>query len=589
LIGILIKYTKFHGKPIPEEPMALLSLLPKTEILATIVKINSLLQPMGYRTIDDSRKTQIECLKAILLQDEENAPEEYILRFKRYAEYLLSSSEFVSIFTRVTCLYALNEILQSDDFYNEEKSQYTFEERSPILDYLLICNERVLEFSENSTLEEIVDNKIDFFEFNAFNQLPHNQYYFNVNLLSKLYRSRYFLNVLLANEKTSHHLKKYFKVKFNISDIPEFYKVFFWSFMHMNDETLKTYYLNIPKDENGVLNVIRGFASPTIIDKVNHEDVGVLDFLVVKKNPIYEWQFYASDEFVGFLILDQKFLLDKIDGLFINDFWFDYLKEHSQMNRKDWGNFIGSEYFEPFVGEIIQNSLRDRRDYSVKMFNDLKIKYDRNNEVEIADVYVRHKQRILLAEVKSNFINMIDGYKSITSLEDFKNLDLEKFYKSFGLKQLVEKTIKQFNNYKGYLKDDGLDLNRKVSLFPVVIVNEPILSSGLFQFPLRLKFESMLERENIQMKTKEHLIWPLLIINIEELQELEQSLKDNSVGLFDILMSFHDKTRILRNTKQKINSHNELLSMTNIINQKLEVKKLFPERLREYEWVLSND
>src|SRR5690554_1026421 len=99
--------------------MALLSLLPKTEILATIVKINSLLQPMGYRTIDDSRKTQIECLKAILLQDEKNAPEEYILRFNQYAEYLKNSAEFIFLFTRATCLYALNEILQSDDFYKE--------------------------------------------------------------------------------------------------------------------------------------------------------------------------------------------------------------------------------------------------------------------------------------------------------------------------------------------------------------------------------------------------------------------------------------------------------------------------------------
>lgn len=589
MIGIIIKYSNFYSKEVPNNALELLSHLPKTEILLTIAKINSLLQPMSYRTNDDSRETQIECLKSILLQDEKNAPRDYILRFNQYARYLSNSHESLFFFTRVTCLYAINEILQSDGFLEEEKTKYTFEERLPIFDFLLICNERILDFSEKGTLEEIVADKIDFFEFNAFNQVPHNQYYFNVNVLAKLYKSRYFLEVLMSNKETAEHLQIYFKTKFNVDNILNFYKIFFWSLMKMHDENLKMYYLQIPKDEIGALNIISGFSSFSEVNVINHDDVRVLDFLAAKKNPIYEWEPYKSENIRGFLILDLKFLLDKIDSLFINDFWFDYLKDHSPMNRKDWGNFIGAKYFEPLVGDIFVNAIGKRDDYSLKMFDDLKIRFNRNREIEVADVYVRHKQQILLAEVKSNFINMIDGYKTVASIEDFKLLDLDKFYERFGLLQLVEKTIKEFYTYKSSLGDGGLNLDRKVHLFPVVIVNEPILSSGLFQFPLRLKFETMLERENIQMKTKEHLIWPLLIINIEELIELEQSLKERSADIFTLLKAFHDKTRIMLNKKRKKSSFNELLSLTSIINQKVNTKKLFPERLKGYEWVVNEE
>lgn len=586
MIGIIIKYSKFYRKKTPDKPLKLLSNLPKTEIIATISKINSLLQPMGYRTNDNSHETQNKCLKAILLPDEKNAPFNCVLKFRYYERYLSKLDEVVSFFTRATCVYAINEILQADTFLEEDKKQYTFEERKPILDYLLICNERILQFSGNTSLEQIKEKGIDFFEFNAFNQVPHNQYYINVNPLAKLYKSRYFLNVLLSNDETAHHLQNYFNEKFNIKNISEFFKIFFWSFIKMEDKNLKMYYLNIPRDEIGALNVIRGFSASSQINTIDHTDIKTLDLMTIKKNPIYEWEPFKSNDFISFLILDQKFLLNKIDSLFINDFWFDYLKHHSKLNRKDWGNFIGSKFFEPFVEEIFENAIGNNPNYSLQLFDDLNFKFKNNQKIEVADVYVRFKQQILLAEVKSNFINMVDGYKSITSINDFMNLNLENFYERFGLTQLAEKTLKEFHNYKNSLGDKNLNLKRKVHLFPVIIVNEPILSSGLFHFPLRLKFESLLKKENIKLKTKEHLIWPLLILNIEELQEIEQSLKEDSVNLFTLLKAFHDKTRIGGNGKRKKLNYNELLSMTDIVDKKLKTEKLFPERLKNYEWVL---
>ena len=82
MIGVVIKYSKFYGRAVPQNPLSTLFGLPRTEIIATIGKINCLLQPIGYRTNDDSRETQIECLKAILLPDEKNAHGEYIRKFE---------------------------------------------------------------------------------------------------------------------------------------------------------------------------------------------------------------------------------------------------------------------------------------------------------------------------------------------------------------------------------------------------------------------------------------------------------------------------------------------------------------------------
>jgi len=584
LIGIILKYSIYYNKPIPENPLGLLAHLPKNEIIVTISKINTLLQPQGYRNSDDSRETQIECLKTILLPDEKNSPIEYVEKFQNYENHLSNLPNQYSLFTRGTCLYALNEILQSDTFLTENKTQYTFDERIGILDYLLVCNERILKFSKEEPLDKLTEQGINFFEFFAFNQIPLNQYNISINILTKLYKSAFFLKKLINEDSIKQHLVNYFKDKYGLDDIEEFFRVFMISFLKMYDENLKIYHLKINNEQKAIIKIIKGFSSNTPLKIVNHDDVKTLDFLPVKKSPIFSWEPLSSDEFTGFAVLDMAFLLEKMDSFFINEFWFDYLKAHSDLNRTDWGNFIGSKFFEPLVEDVISNTFNGEQNYTIKMFDELKITPRAKSEIEIADVYIRHKQKIACIEVKSNFINMVDGYKSVTSVEEFKTLDLDKFYKNFGLTQMLD-TMKNFHTYKHDLNDDGLNLNRKVHLYPVILVNEPILSSGLFSFPLRQQFEKMLIEKNINEKSKDHIIWPLVIMNIEEFQELEQSIQDGDVDFFKILDSLHDKTSI----KGKIvkDKYKTLLTVHSLINEKIEFDKLFPLRLKDYKWTFS--
>lgn len=586
MIGIILKYSIFYNKPIPENPLRLLAYLPKNEIIVTISKINTLLQPQGYRNSDNSRETQIECLKAILLQDEKNSPIAYIKKFQYYSNHLSNLPNQYSLFTRGSCLYALNEILHSDSFLIENKTQYTFDERICILDYLLVCNERILKFSNEEPVEKLKEQGINFFEFFAFNQIPFNQYNISINSLTKLYKSAFFLKILMNDDSIKEHLVIYFKDKYGLDDIEEFFRVFMFSFLKMYDENLKIYHLKIDNEQKAIIKIIKGFSDNTPSKVINHDDVKTLDFLSVKKSPIFLWEPLSSDEFTGFAVLDMAFLLEKMDSFFINDFWFGYLKDKSDFNRTDWGNFIGSKFFEPLVYDVILHTFKNKKNYTVKMLDDLKITLPGKSEIEIADVYIRHKQKITCIEVKSNYINMIDGYKSVTTVAEFKALDMAKFYKNFGLIQMVD-TIKNFHIYKKHLNDDGLNLKRKIHLYPIILVNEPILSSGLFNFPLRQKFEKMLLKENITLKSQDHYVWPLLIMNIEEFQELEQSIEDDDIDFFKILDSFHSKTSIKGKTVK--DKYKSLLTMHNLINEKIEFDKLFPLRLKNFKWTFAKE
>jgi hypothetical protein len=118
VIGVIIKYSDFYGKAIPKEPLDLIKHLPKDELIITISRINSFLNPQNSISIDDSYKTQIECIKTITDQDQKERARYYKSYENHYKKYFTKNH---TLFTRTTCLYALNEIVCSDDFLIKEK------------------------------------------------------------------------------------------------------------------------------------------------------------------------------------------------------------------------------------------------------------------------------------------------------------------------------------------------------------------------------------------------------------------------------------------------------------------------------------
>jgi predicted RNA-binding protein len=99
-------------------------------------------------------------------------------------------------------------------------------------------------------------------------------------------------------------------------------------------------YINILADNREYVDILDAFSKRNVTGKIEKTDLKIFDFMEIKKNPLFR----ASDEYnrnlITYLILDNKLLLEKTYSLFINDFWFDYLKPFNICNRNDWGNFI---------------------------------------------------------------------------------------------------------------------------------------------------------------------------------------------------------------------------------------------------------
>src|SRR5699024_4891612 len=129
MMGHLIKFSEFYRPEVSDSPIELIKLLPKEELLATIAAINARLKPIDKACFDDSRENQVECLRVLFL-DNDNHPSQsncpqFILKYLRTPENHI-------LFSRVTCLYAFQEIINTEDFV-ERTPEYTIDLRERIL------------------------------------------------------------------------------------------------------------------------------------------------------------------------------------------------------------------------------------------------------------------------------------------------------------------------------------------------------------------------------------------------------------------------------------------------------------------------
>src|SRR5699024_8175820 len=248
----------------------------------------------------------------------------------------------------------------------------------------------------------------------------------------------------------------------------------------------------------------------------------------------------------------------------------------------DWGNFIGAVFFEPFLEEILKNSFRNNKRTELRASDDLKFKLNGSNEVQDADFYIRERNKIIIAEAKSNYLPLVNGYKTVKSIADYQALNLDKFYKDYGLTQLTTKTVKLFHEYKRFINDKSFNFNRKVTLFPVLVVNDPIFRSGYASFAFKQKFEQTLLDENIEIENEFHKILPLTIINVSDFQDMEQSLHDGDENIFNIIRYYHSISN-----KERIQTEGTTVVLKTIehaINKRIK-HKLIANRIKDLAWL----
>ncbi|HCY80613.1 MAG TPA: hypothetical protein DHV22_02900 [Xanthomarina gelatinilytica] len=575
----MVKYSDFFNQAANPDPINLIKTIPKDELIASICAINARLKPIYNTAFDNSIETQIESLRAILL--DLGNPIDRGIANPFIKKYLQLSSNFL-LFSRVTCLYAYQEIIANDGFVKFKPPQYTSKQRIDLFKYLLICNERILVFDKfySGKDHDILGDR--FFEYFMFKEIPHNQYYYITNPINKFYKGWYLMDKLVKDDFFSGHIIDYLKSNFGIDDLTEFFRYIIGQFFQSNDDKLKINYLKIPVKNTPVIEVLKKMAERNNIPLPKDSNLEILDFLDLKKCPVYDGG--VKKGLHTFIIMDSILFLEKVYSLFINDFWFDYLKEKQICNRKDWGSFIGVKFFEPFIHEIFLN-ISSKNQRCVYMNSDL-LTFNINGKgnTEYADFYFRHKNKVLLIEAKSNYLPLVNGYKTVNTIKDFEKIDINKFYKDFGLIQLADKTIKEFKNYKKYIKDPQLQKKGKVKLYPLLLLNESILSIGVSNLAFRKKFEKLLNDNGINRESCEIRIMPLSIINISELQDMEQSLCDGEQSLFNLLQ-MHFSATDLRKIKTTFEAATPLGL---IINKHIPNSKRISDKVRLFKWLGFN-
>ncbi|CAD0007128.1 hypothetical protein [Flavobacterium chungangense] len=577
MLGNLIKYSDFYTAPIPDNPIELIIDIPKEELIATIVAINTRLKPLGVSHFDDSRDTQINCLRTIFLDNENHIEQSFCLSIIN--KYIITPSNN-NLFSRVTCLYALQEILNFNGF-TKETPEYNFDNRERIFKFLLIANNQILKGDSNYKKEGYEQLGNDFFEFFMFRELHHNQYNECSNSINVFYKSWFLLHKIENHHIFSNHFKNYLTWYYKVENADAFLKNIFWAYIKSYDETLKLRYLNVLKSELDTIKVLDAFSADREFKVLEKDNLEVFDFSRIKKSPLFKGRMKDEKDTIGYLILDDGFFLEKAYSLLINDFWFDYLKPNEICTRKDWGSFIGTDFYEPFLCEIFLESFSNTPEFIFRSTDELKFKIE-GRPIEYADFYIREKQNIALIEAKSSYLAIINGYKTVSTIDDFRKLNLEEFYDDYGLVQLVSKTIKKFHLYKNHIADDKFNSNRKVQLYPILIVNDPIFSSSLASFVFKRKFNELLEKEGINKKAKEHNIKDLCIMNVSHLQDMEQSLIDKKNNFFKILDTYLLMSNY--NNKANFNRYNFLRTFDHVLHAKIK-EGLIANRIKGLKWL----
>lgn len=529
MVNTLLTYSKFYGEaPDFEKLQAQLKSIPLEELVATFSGVNALVNPMTSSSQDNSPNTQIAALFRFFLDGQEQSSVTNLNCYPILKKVVHNGRLQVHMFSRVTCLAALQEVLRHND-YIEDKKEYYFTDRERIFKFLLAINERILEYDKGY---ESVSNSI-YWEFMMFKELAHNQYYLNNNILQNLERSFHLLDSFSKDENLGKHLSDYLYEKIKVKKFADAFYHILGILINGLDKNLKMTFIKILDSEKEVLMILDWLSQKANVKSLSLGQPEALDFLALKKAPLFKSRRPITGGVITYIILDTKLLADKLYSLFVNDFWFDYVKPKSICSRKVYGGLIGKNFFEPFIDKMLTYSFKNNKRITYLPPAFLTIPKS-GGEHELADFYIRQSKNVMLIQAKSNYLPLVK-YKTVVTLDDFEKLDRDEIFERFGLNQLIEKSISKFNELRDRIPDKGLKKIKKVSLYPILLVNEPIISAQFSTLALRSRFSSMLEKAAIPTDSDRLIIHELCVMNIADLQSMEQSLHDGDESIFNLV------------------------------------------------------
>jgi hypothetical protein len=237
-----------------------------------------------------------------------------------------------------------------------------------------------------------------------------------------------------------------------------------------------------------------------------------------------------------YVISDLSFLTEKTYGQFLNDFWFDFIKSNNvngkQHTISEYRSFFGY-FIEKYLSEFLINSFKNYKHSKLLLFDDLKINTN-NGDIEIADVYLRYNNKILLGQVKSGSIYDKEKYGGDT--DSLYRNDRNKFFKDFGIDQLVQ-SIKNMNDFISRI-DGKYPKGKSLKIYPCIIVNDKALQTPLMADTFNKRFKELVKEVSI----KSMHIYPLTLIHVNDIERIEEKLIKQPSFIWE-LMSFNFRNK----------------------------------------------
>ena|GEM_PF-737041 len=505
---IILDYSLVYNTAPPIDRISIVAGISRDALLFELAGLNYRLKPTNQLRVDSSFETQVKELKYF------TKTEKQFLKYSGVASRFTKSEEdFPIIFTRQTCVFALEEIVNSERIKNIDGFEMgTVREWESLLDYILAVN-----YAITQVQEEEAEGKPTLESLNP-KLLPLNELNIETDMILTPYRGYKLIAYFLSRPQMREHVIAYFKDVYGVE--PEKF-IFIMMNMYLGNSNAKDPLLNFfyQVDEEN--------------DKLFHKmsfrvsNVDTYKLLSIRKSPFIK---------VGdgkYLITDNAFLLDKCYSQLINDVWFDKIKDLRDFNNKPlftidkYRSDIGY-FFEQYISEILKACFSSYKYSVLRVFDELKIP-TANGNVEIADVYLRYGNKILLCQAKSGSI--YDKEKYGGTIESLYKTDRGSFFKNFGVDQLFE-SIAALNN-NGSKIDERFPKGKTLHIYPCIIVNDKALQTPLMADIFNKRFQEILvgfDQRKIKVKK-------LSLIHISDLERLVEHLEVSPEEIWSLLDS----------------------------------------------------
>jgi len=504
-VSVILGCSDYFGETIVNR-LELLEGIPKIAALYELVSINYILKPKDSFYYDSSEKKQYDIL-AHFCDQSSSTFHFYKSRIRNF------DRDHNIIFNRQACLFAIEELIHSnlpdiiDSFADFDSNSF-----EKLLKYYISVNEEITSIKEDGS---------DIHDFEHLNPklLPLNELNIPVNPYFTIYRGVKLLEYFSQLPELQVLLNNYLQERYQMNSDEFIFNIMAMYIVNEQPNSEHNFFYYIQETNVTEQILLNALSSPHI------ETDMYFKLLNARKNPFFK----ENDE--KYLLIDNILLVEKVCYQFINDFWFDKVKQEPGWNIKKYRSCIGY-FFESYIYSILNEIVEGFKYVVLRLFDQLKIRNNDGDEIELADIYWRDGNKVLIGQVKAGAI--YDNEKFGGDLPTLYKNDRKLFFKNFGLEQLVN-SLRDVEDY--YLKvDNKYPIGHARHIYPVILVNDKAFQTVFMNDIFNKRWNELCGEQDFDKKKL--TIHRLTLMHISDLERIAATIKKDKNKLWELL-KFH--------------------------------------------------